>query len=297
METESKKITANEAIIRMIGCANVGNIDALYKIADEYKETLNSGGTIHWNIKRKLADRPKIAQLTALPHTVKSLVMQNTFADEMVYLPDNVDEFVKELILEWDNKELYQNHNLPLQNKILLQGPTGNGKTTIARHIAKLMQLPYVEINSDSVVSSHLGSTGANIHNIFKEIKEPCVLFWDEVDTIGRKRGNGNESAAAHENERMVNSMLINIERLGNDVIFIGATNRHDILDSAFLRRFDAIIEIKEPHIMDKEIFFERLKEYYRIEIDMPMGEFKSFSSIKNKFIQEARKQIRESLI
>lgn len=64
-------------------------------------------------------------------------------------------------------------------------------------------------------------------------------MFWDEVDTIGRKRGKGNDSAAGMENERMVNSILVNIEKLSNDVIFIGATNRREVLDSAFLRRFD----------------------------------------------------------
>lgn len=295
--TEVKKITANEAIVRMIGCANAGQLDDLYKIADQYKETTAKGGTTYWSIERQLKARPMIAKLTALPTTVKGLILQRPTDEEMVYLPENVSTFLSEFMIEWENKEAYKNHNIPLQNKILLHGETGNGKTTIARHIARIMNLPYVEINSDSVIDSHLGSTSSNIHNIFKDIKEPCILFWDEVDSIGKKRGTDLKTSAAHENDRMVNSMLVNIERLGNDVVFIGATNRHDILDSAFLRRFDTVIEIESPNTQSKEIFFNSLKQYYKFDsMDMDVSEMKSFSDIKTLFLKKARQIIRETI-
>src|SRR5688500_4205051 len=105
------------------------------------------------------------------------------------------------------------------------------------------MELPFVEVNSDMILDSHIGGTSRGIHSIFKELHQPCVLFWDEVDGIGYRR-SGNDKAADRENDRMVNSILINLEKMGENVVFIGATNRMDIIDEAFLRRFDIKLHV-----------------------------------------------------
>lgn len=294
-QLETKKITANDTIVKMLMMLNANKTSDVYKTIEEYRDTLAKGGSTYYSITSHLRNKPVIHKLEALPYTVKNLLIQRELDDEMVYLPEAINEFVSELKVEWDNKELLNTHSLPIQNKIIFHGATGNGKTTIAKYVSKTLGLPFVEINSDSIVDSKLGNTSTNIHNIFKEIKEPCVLFWDEVDTIGRKRGNGSDSAA-HENERMVNSMLINIEKLGNDVLFIGATNRKEILDSAFIRRFDSVIELPSPNVLEKEIFLERLCLYYKIDIAFNVEEISSFSDIKNIFIKKARALILDSL-
>jgi SpoVK/Ycf46/Vps4 family AAA+-type ATPase len=214
-------------------------------------------------------------------------------------LNDPTKLLLDDLLLEWKNTDVYKYHNLPIRNKILFHGTTGNGKTTIARHVAKLSNLPFVEVNADVIIDSRIGNSGQNISQIFNEIKEPCVLFWDEVDTIGRKRGMANDSAAGMENERMVNSILVNIEKLSNDVIFIGATNRREVLDTAFLRRFDVQFELTAPDELQKDIFLKQLVEYYKLPesyLEIDLTKLNSYSEIKLMLMDLARKYILSNL-
>jgi SpoVK/Ycf46/Vps4 family AAA+-type ATPase len=149
------------------------------------------------------------------------------------------------------------------------------------------------------IIDSHVGTSGRNINNIFNQLKTPCVLFWDEVDTIGRKRGVGTESAAGMENERMVNSILVNIEKLSNEVIFIGATNRKEVLDSAFLRRFDVQFELFGPSELEKQIFLTQICNFYKIpenSISADLTEINNYSDIKLLVLEAARKYILSNL-
>jgi SpoVK/Ycf46/Vps4 family AAA+-type ATPase len=179
----------------------------------------------------------------------------------------------------------------------LLYGATGNGKTTIARHIAKLYNIPFIEIKSEEVIDSHLGTTSGNIYKIFDGIKEPCVLFWDEVDSVGGKRGGTAKNSAEHENDRMTNSILVNLDRLSPDVMFIAATNRVDVLDSAFIRRFDVKFEIPPPSNEEKEMFFNSIIEHHRIPVSMPdLSKVNSMAEIKDLVMQLARTYISNNI-
>lgn len=290
--TKEKKISPTDAIQRMIFAINQGNGGDFYKIADEFAEGLASGGQNRYKIKNAIRQKPMtMRKLDDLPHNVKGLLIQQPKKEGNVFLNDKTIAFIDVLLFEWRNKDTYNLHNIPARNKILLHGPTGNGKTTIARHIASKFELPFVEINSDNVIDSHVGSSSRNIQTVLNTITEPCVLFWDEIDTIGYKRGGG-DSAAATENARMVNSMLINIERLADTVIFIGATNRVEVLDSAFLRRFDVSMEIAAPSIEEKNAFVSQLLSYHKLPISYVsenLSNLTSFSEIKNKIIEAGR--------
>jgi MoxR-like ATPase len=296
METfEEKKLSATDAIRRMILAINAGQEGDFYKVAGEFSDSLAHGGNTRWKIQGAIAQRPmRLRKLDDLPHNIKHLLIQSPQKEENVFLSDYVKEFIKTLLFEWEHKEAYAIHNIPARNKILLHGPTGNGKTTIARYIARKSGLPFVEINSDSVIDSHIGSTSSNIHNVLNTIKEPCVLFWDEIDSIGYKRGAGKD-AAAHENSRMVNSILINIERLENQIIFIGATNRVNVLDAAFMRRFDVKLEIPAPSTLEKCLFVDQLLTYHKLPVPAyteDLTHLESFSDIKNKIIEIGRAYI-----
>ena len=297
--TEQKKMTENETLFLMLNAINIDRKDLFYKAAEEYQSSLARGGDAAFRIKRLLNEKPKFFSLHELPQDIKGLVRQASDVDENAFLNEEVKKLLDELVIEWQNVEAYKFHNLPVRNKILLHGITGNGKTTIARHIAKMVNLPFMEINSDIVVDSHLGSTGGNIFKIFEKIKQPCVLFWDEIDSIGSKRSGNSDNSATYENNRMVNSILINLEKMSDDVVFIGATNRYDILDSAFLRRFHVQFEIKSPTEVEKQNFVKQLMNYYSLPdmfVDSDVLGHNSYSDIKNHFVDIARRYVIEKI-
>ncbi len=297
----TNKFTANDAIVQMLVAINGDKKKLFYESAEKYLTSLAKSNNFHQRIRRLIAEKPmQFTLIENLSGDIKKLITQSIITDDNVFLNDATSAIVTELLLEWKNAEVYKFHNLGVRNKILFHGTTGNGKTTIARHIAKLVNLPFVEVNSDIIIDSHMGNSGANIYKIFNQIKEPCVLFWDEVDTIGRMRGKGSaDSSAGMENERMVNSILVNIEKLNNDVIFIGATNRREVLDSAFLRRFDVQFELTGPSDIEKDRFAKQMIAYYKLPETFalgPLNQYNSYSDIKLAFMDLARKFILQSL-
>ena len=129
-----------------------------------------------------------------------------------------------------------------VENNLLLYGPPGCGKTSIAQFIANQLNLPLLTVRLDGLVSSLLGSTAKNIHKIFDfASKRECVLFLDEFDVIAKLRDDSNELG---ELKRVVNSLIQNIDMFSSDSILIAATNHHELLDSAVWRRFNKIISL-----------------------------------------------------
>ena len=290
-----RTLPPNQIITLLVKAVNSDNTSDFYRVVEEYQKTLSPTGEYSKQIKRLLNEKPKrLTHLSSLSDDIKKLVVQREVSGEYIFLNEDVQNFISDLLTEWKHADTLRYHNLPLRNKILFHGPTGNGKTTIARHIAQLTDLPFFEVNADIVIDSRIGNSGANIHKIFNQLQMPCVLFWDEVDTIGRARGKGNDSAAGMENERMVNSILVNLEKLSPDVIFIGATNRRDVLDTAFLRRFDCQFELSAPSNSDKARFAQSLISYYKLPFNGSYNsvEFNNFSEIKLDMVDRARRFI-----
>ncbi|MDR1897849.1 MAG: ATP-binding protein [Prevotellaceae bacterium] len=130
---------------------------------------------------------------------------------------------------------------------ILLYGPPGCGKTTVAHYIASVMGLPLVCARLDGLVSSLLGSTAKNIRKIFDFVAaRDCILFLDEFDVIAKLRDDKNELG---ELKRVVNSLIQNIDNLGGNTIFIAATNHQKLLDPAIWRRFSKVLLLEKPNI------------------------------------------------
>lgn len=269
-----------------------------YKTAESYLESLSSSGDWHYQIKGLLRAKPmQFMRLENMSADIKKLITQSTIEDLTVFLPNDLRLLLSELAIEWQYAETFRYHNLGVRNRLLLHGPTGNGKTTIGKHISQIVNLPFVEVNSDTIIDSHLGTTSGNINKIFQNIKEPCVVFWDEIDSVGCKRGVSRDgSGASMENDRMVNSILVNMEKMHPEVIFVAATNRLDVLDSAFLRRFHEIIEVRAPAYEEKVSYIEMLYGYYKIPFDettkVTMSDLDSYSDIKRLFLAEARRHV-----
>lgn len=144
------------------------------------------------------------------------------------------------------NKLVKKGVNLP--ESLLLYGPPGCGKTSIAKYIASQMKIPLITARLDGLVSSLLGNTAKNIRKIFEYAKEkPCILFLDEFDAIAKARDDEHEIG---ELKRVVNSLLQNIDdfsKSNDGNVLIAATNHEGLLDAAVWRRFSTTIEVPRP--------------------------------------------------
>lgn len=126
---------------------------------------------------------------------------------------------------------------------LLLQGEPGTGKTELARYIAYKADLPFVYLKFSGLISSALGKTQQNIGHVFGYARRsPCVLCLDEIDAIGMSRGGKDDVA---EMSRVTIALMQELDRLPNDVILIGTTNRSDQLDAALFRRFSFLHRVR----------------------------------------------------
>jgi SpoVK/Ycf46/Vps4 family AAA+-type ATPase len=166
--------------------------------------------------------------------------------DETLVLDDMTRMKVDNYILSLKNRNKFVNHGINLPESLLLFGPPGCGKTSIAHYISQQTSMPLVTAKLDGIVSSLLGSTAKNIRKIFEYAKErPCILFLDEFDAIAKAR---NDEQEIGELKRVVNSLLQNIDDFNENNILIAATNHEKLLDAAVWRRFANVIEVSKPH-------------------------------------------------
>ena len=151
--------------------------------------------------------------------------------------------------------ELIEQDILP-PNSILLFGAPGVGKTYIANWIAQQLNLPIITLNLASSISSYLGRTGQNIHNVFEYAKsQNAVFFLDELDAIAKRR---DDSGDLGELKRLVNVLLKELESCSYSCIIIAATNHPELLDKAIWRRFDRAIEVMMPSESERQLLIER---------------------------------------
>ena len=157
------------------------------------------------------------------------------------YCQEAIDSFVE----SYNRRDILLKSGLDASNSLLLYGPPGCGKTTVAQYISSTIGIPLVTARLDGLVSSLLGSTAKNIRKIFDYAsKRECILFLDEFDVIAKLRDDKNELG---ELKRVVNSLIQNIDALSNDSILIAATNHHELLDSAIWRRFTSVVMLEKP--------------------------------------------------
>lgn len=178
--------------------------------------------------------------------------------DDLI-LPSNVYSVCRDLAEEQHRAELLRSYNLEPRNKILLKGPPGNGKTSLAEAIAEMLYAPMYVVRYDGIIGSYLGETASRLSKLFNFIKtRKCVLFFDEFDTIGKERGDTHETG---EIKRVVSSLLLQIDDLPSHVIVITATNHSELLDRAVWRRFQIRLNLPKPSKKQIEEWFIRFEE------------------------------------
>jgi len=187
--------------------------------------------------------------------------------DDIILTPDNKEK-IKDIILEFEQKEILQTYKLNPKTKILFCGPPGCGKTVTAKSIANELQLPLLYTRFDSIISSYLGETATNLRKVFDFAKEgEWVLFFDEFDSIGKSRSIDSEHG---ELKRVVNSFLQLLDNFSRNTMVIAATNYETIIDKALWRRFDEIIYFDMPKKDDIEKFIRlKLRNYSHKELNV----------------------------
>lgn len=180
---------------------------------------------------------------------------------DTIILSNSIREKIKEIILEFSHKDKIRSMGLPFENRILLCGPPGCGKTSSAKMIAYELNLPLALIRLDSLISSFLGQTGTNLRKIFEAVNgRDIVLFLDEFDAIAKQRDDKQELG---ELKRVVNTLLQNIDSLSPNVFVIAATNHEKLLDSAVWRRFNTVLYLDLPDSgMRVNFLKDRLSKY-----------------------------------
>ncbi len=184
--------------------------------------------------------------------SIADIILPDKNDVSQLVLSDSVNVSLANFIDIVNNKAKFDEIGLEINSSLLLYGPPGCGKTSIAKYIANKLDLPIIIARFDSLISSLLGSTSKNIRSLFEYASnKPCVLFLDEFDAIAKDRKDQQEQG---ELKRIINSLLQNIDQFLSNNILIAATNHHELLDDAIWRRFEQVIEIEKPNI--DEIFF-----------------------------------------
>ncbi len=167
---------------------------------------------------------------------------------------DEVKEEVSEIVDFLKNPKKYQQLGGRIPKGVLLAGPPGTGKTLLAKAIAGEANVPFLSVSGSEFVEMFVGVGASRVRDLFEQAKKhaPCIVFIDEIDAVGRKRGAGI-SGGHDEREQTLNQLLVEMDGFesSDGIIVIAATNRPDILDPALLRpgRFDRQIHVPLPDV------------------------------------------------
>jgi len=188
-----------------------------------------------------------------------------TFAD--VAGIDEAKEEVQEIIEFLKAPKKFQRLGARIPRGILLVGAPGCGKTLLAKAIAGEAEVPFFSISGSDFVEMFVGVGASRVRDLFKQAKEnsPCIIFLDEIDAVGRKRGASFGGGGHDEREQTLNAILVEMDgfETNSQVIVIAATNRADVLDPALIRpgRFDRQVYVALPDLQGR---YEILKVHMR---------------------------------
>ena len=172
---------------------------------------------------------------------------------------DEAKELLTEIVDFLHNPEKYREIGASMPKGALLVGPPGTGKTLLAKAVAGEAEVPFFSISGSEFVEMFVGMGAAKVRDLFKQANEkaPCIVFIDEIDTIGKKRDGSGMGGGNDEREQTLNQLLTEMDGFDGfkGVVILAATNRPDSLDPALLRpgRFDRRIPVELPDLQGRE--------------------------------------------
>ena len=236
--------------------ASVGRDEEFRAVADQIieEEEKKNNRVLARSLRRSLEGGPTrpfhpkgLAPLIPFPDAAADLVdriepTQNR--QDIILSTENVRIFFG-LLREFQNADNIRRRGISIRSKLLFCGPPGCGKTLCAEVFASELGLPLYIVKLDRLISSYLGETATNVRKLFEFARtQPCVLFFDEFDALARAR---DEDGEHNELRRVVNSLLIFIDRIQPKGFVVAATNLDQSLDPAIWRRFDEVVWFDRP--------------------------------------------------
>ena len=217
--------------------------------------------------------------------------------DDVFLESKNKEQFVQLIKEQTFAKELME-YGLPVNNKIMLEGSSGCGKTMTAKAVANALGKNIIILNLSNIVSSRIGETSQNIKMIFdKAARERSVLFLDELDQIGKARGSDDKDVG--EMRRLVNTLIQLIDYYPENALLLCATNHAEIIDTAIIRRFQLKIKYEMPSQEFLDSFYNSIlakfpEDLRNIErkyaVSFAEAKDYAFTVVKGKLIEKLEK-------
>src|SRR5690606_7713383 len=177
--------------------------------------------------------------------------------EDVFMSPVNREQF-RQLLNEQKYSQEIIGYGLPINNKIILYGDSGCGKTLCAKAIAHTLKKPLLTINLSTIIHARIGETSQLLKQIFdKATREKAILFLDEFDQIGKSRGEDQNDVG--EMRRLVNTLIQLIDYFSVNSILICATNHVEIIDQALLRRFQLRSHFKLPNQQELTSYYNQI--------------------------------------
>ncbi|HWB20337.1 MAG TPA: ATP-dependent zinc metalloprotease FtsH [Phycisphaerales bacterium] len=191
---------------------------------------------------------------------------------------DEAKDEVKEIVEFLRNPKKFQRLGGRIPRGVLLVGNPGCGKTLLAKAIAGEADVPFFSISGSDFVEMFVGVGASRVRDLFKQAKDnsPCIIFLDEIDAVGRRRGGGFTTGGHDEREQTLNAILVEMDgfEANDQVIVIAATNRSDVLDPALTRpgRFDRTVHVPLPDLVGRrqilEVHSKKIKLARDVDLD-----------------------------
>ena len=192
---------------------------------------------------------------------------------------DEAKEALTEIVDFLHNPKKYTEIGAAMPKGALLVGPPGTGKTLLAKAVAGEANVPFFSISGSEFVEMFVGMGAAKVRDLFKQANEkaPCIVFIDEIDTIGKKRDNGGIGGGNDEREQTLNQLLTEMDGFDGKkgVMILAATNRPEVLDKALLRpgRFDRRIPVELPDLAGREAILKVHAKKVKLESNVDFNQ------------------------
>ncbi|UGY19163.1 AAA family ATPase [Bradyrhizobium septentrionale] len=209
---------------------------------------------------------PALARSQLTASGLLELIEPQRGPSDLIVSTDNY-QALAEIVTEVRRGEELRRHGLSPRSKLLFCGPPGCGKTLCAEVLARELKLPLLVARLDEVITTYLGATASNLRKAFDAaVQLPTVLFLDEFDALARAR---TDTAEHNEIRRVVNSLLMLIDRFAGKGLLIAATNLEGSIDRAAWRRFDEVMFFDQPTLSQVKATLKLKTRNFPVQFDV----------------------------